>query len=270
MAVSNEEKYPQTETMHYDIYVDKSNRYNDGLENSPNRFVKFSDRKISSCWGVGVMEGLYKGQYKGTWRGLKLLKHATVLQIYQELLQKEKPKTIIEFGTFHGGSALWLSDMCKLFSLTDTKILTVDISHQYLAPNTKEMAGENTEFILGDVTNIISSISPERLQSLPHPWFVMDDSHIKVDKVLLDMSPFMKSGDYYVVEDCHPDMVLNPDIIINNMPYETRGLDGDWPVYRELETAMRELDDDFQVDTYYCDYFGYNSTVNMNSYLRKM
>ena len=104
MSVSNEEKYPQTETMHYDTLVDKLNRYGAGLENSPNRFVKFSDRKISSCWGVSVMEGLHKGQYKGTWRGLKLLKHATVLQIYQELLQKEKPKTIIEFGTFHSRS----------------------------------------------------------------------------------------------------------------------------------------------------------------------
>ena len=45
MSVSNEEKYPQTETMHYDTLVDKLNRYGAGLENSINRFVKFSDRK---------------------------------------------------------------------------------------------------------------------------------------------------------------------------------------------------------------------------------
>ena len=78
--------------------------------------------------------------------------------------------------------------MCRLFSLEDTKIITVDIYHQYLCSESKKLAGKNTSFMLGDVTKILETLTPELLQSLPHPWIVTDDSHVKVDKVLLGKS----------------------------------------------------------------------------------
>jgi len=266
----DEEKFPQTEVMHYDKLLNKLDKYVHGLEHSSDRFVNFSDRTTASCWGADVLECLYKGECKTTWKGVKVLKLATVLHTYQDILQKLKPKTIIEFGTFNGGSALWLSDMCKLFSLNDTKIISVDITHQNLLQRTREMTEDNTEFIQGDVLKIKDVITPERLRRLPHPWFVMDDSHVHVDKVLLDINEYMQAGDYYVIEDCHPDMVTSLDIIADNKPYEVSTFDGIWSMYRELENAMRQIGDEFKVDTYYCDYFGHNTTVNMNAYLRKI
>ena len=47
------------------------------------------------------------------------------LTIYQQLIQDLKPKTIIEFGTYEGGSALWMNDICKSL-LLNTKD-TIDI-----------------------------------------------------------------------------------------------------------------------------------------------
>ena len=41
-----------------------------------------------------------------SWKGLTLMKDPMTLTIYLQLIQELKPKSILEFGTFVGGSAL--------------------------------------------------------------------------------------------------------------------------------------------------------------------
>ncbi|MCZ6884296.1 MAG: cephalosporin hydroxylase family protein [Rickettsia endosymbiont of Ixodes ricinus] len=43
----------------------------------------------------------------------------------QGLIQELKPKTIIEFGSFKGASALWLADIQSL-SVKDGKVISID------------------------------------------------------------------------------------------------------------------------------------------------
>ena len=48
------------------------------------------------------------------WRGVEIAKYPTDLWVYQEILNEIKPDVIIEAGTYKGGSALYLADMCDL------------------------------------------------------------------------------------------------------------------------------------------------------------
>lgn len=47
----------------------------------------------------------------------------------QGLIQELKPKTIIEFGSFKGASALWLADIQSL-SVKDGKVISIDIDFE--------------------------------------------------------------------------------------------------------------------------------------------
>ena len=49
------------------------------------------------------------------WRGTIVLKDPLSLTINQQLLWELKPQTVIEFGAYKGGSALWTADMLKIF-----------------------------------------------------------------------------------------------------------------------------------------------------------
>ena len=64
---------------------------------------------------------------KHKWKGLTLMKDTMTLSIYMMMIQDIKPKTILEFGTYDGGSALWMEDVMKSLSL-DCEIHTFDIN----------------------------------------------------------------------------------------------------------------------------------------------
>lgn len=51
---------------------------------------------------------------KSTWEGIKILKYPTDLFVYQEIIFEIKPDLIVEFGSFSGGSALFLARMSQL------------------------------------------------------------------------------------------------------------------------------------------------------------
>ena len=41
-------------------------------------------------------------------------------------------------------------------------------------------------------------------QKLPHPWYVIEDSHVNVTGLLEYFDRFLQPGDYLMVEDIHP------------------------------------------------------------------
>jgi len=91
-------------------------------------------------------------------------------------------------------------------------------------------------FLKGD-SREISNFDTEML---PHPWIILEDAHIEVNKVMEYFEKHMHSGDYMIIED-------------------TRGKKG---------SALR-VPSTLLVDSYYCDYFGRNATSSMNTILCK-
>jgi cephalosporin hydroxylase len=116
--------------------------------------------------------------------------------IYQEILHEVRPGVIVETGTFSGGSALYLANICDI--LGSGRILTIDLDPQPDLPEHPRIT-----YIRG------SSISPEvvdRVRELSQGQTVMAilDSDHHADHVLAEMrayAPLIKMGSYLVVED---------------------------------------------------------------------
>ena len=168
---------------------------------------------------------------KFKWKGLTLMKDPMTLTIYQQLIQDIKPKTIIEFGTYEGGSALWMKDLCKSLSL-NTEVITIDINP--IKP-IKEI-----EFINLDI-NKINNFKFNKYES---PIIVIEDCHKNLKGIFNKVDNFLKKGDYFIVEDT---------LDINK--------------YSE----MIKLDlNKYKINRKYCDFWGKNNTWNCDSFFEKV
>ena len=77
----------------------------------------------------GPKISLLTGKYHTTWRGIELVKAPQDLIILQHLLWDLKPATIFEIGSYAGGSALWMSDVMKMYGYkTHTYSVDIDLS----------------------------------------------------------------------------------------------------------------------------------------------
>lgn len=208
------------------------------------RLVPFSARKQASIleecrhtvratqfakWGSNGRVGVH-------WKGVRSLKDPWDLVLYQMLLWELRPATIVELGSFEGGTAIWLADVARAYGIT-TSIVSIDIvrpDHDY----------PDVRFVRGDLSRPRAVLSHHRLGTLSHPWLVIEDAHVNLVPVLEQVHSFLRQGDYLVVEDtCEPDK------------YEVFG------------QFARAHDGDYWVDTSYTDNFGYNATFNWNSIL---
>jgi cephalosporin hydroxylase len=139
------------------------------------------------------------GAYGVNWKGHELLKNPCDLWIYIELIQKIKPKYIIETGTHFGASALYFSDMVKMLGI-DTTIITIDINPKLnfdaTAAKIISLRGISTSTsIVNEVSRIIK---PEDIV------LVMLDSDHSKENVLNELnaySRFVTLNSYLIVED---------------------------------------------------------------------
>ena len=182
---------------------------------------------------------------KHKWKGLTLMKDPMTLSIYMMMIQDIKPKTILEFGTYDGGSALWMEDIMKSLSL-DYKIHTFDINPDRV----KLPEDSKIKYHELDNKNINEFIDQRRelFENMESPILMIEDSHVNVDEVVRSIDPFLKSGDYLVIEDT-----------LDRNKYQNTILS---------ENGIRSMS--YEVDTYYCDFWGINNSWNINSIFRKV
>jgi cephalosporin hydroxylase len=202
----------------------------DDIENilSQPRYILYNDRPITSH--VHVDNLLMSQGVKDcmTWRGIALGKSVYDFALIPMMIWEIQPASIIEIGSGEGASAIWMADLCKSYNLP-TRVYSIDIE----PPSIKYL---DVTFLKGD-SREISNFDTEML---PHPWIILEDAHIEVNKVMEYFEKHMHSGDYMIIED-------------------TRGKKG---------SALR-VPSTLLVDSYYCDYFGRNATSSMNTILCK-
>jgi cephalosporin hydroxylase len=182
---------------------------------------------------------------KFKWKGLTLMKDPFTITTYQQFLQDKKPKTIIEFGTWDGGSALWMSDIIESIGET-VSIFTFDNDSSKITSQLTD--NKNITFTELDVYNIREYVDNnlQKLKNLPKPILVIEDCHHNLKEILEQCDRFLDSDDYIIVEDTlfvpkHNDMV---EFAVDHPNYS--------------------------VDKYYCDFWGQNCSWNVNSYLKKL
>ncbi len=217
------------------------------------RFVNIKNRKFASV--IYQFSAAFINTYSETiksskwnkhkWKGLTLMKDPMTLSIYMMMIQDIKPKTILEFGTYDGGSALWMEDTIKSLSL-ECDIHTFDINQDRVKlPNNSKI-----KFHMLDNNKINAFINQNRVlfEDMESPILMIEDSHVNAAGVIRSLDPFLESGDYLVIEDTiekkkYQDTILSENSI-SSMSYE--------------------------VDTYYCDFWGLNNSWNVNSIFRKI
>jgi len=166
-----------------------------------------------------------------TWRGIALGKSIYDFALIPMIIWEIQPATILEIGSGEGASAIWMADLCKSYGLSTTRVHSIDIE-----PPSIEYEG--VTFSKGDSREINNTIFD--IENLPHPWIILEDAHIEVNKVITYFEKHMHVGDYMIIED-------------------TRGKKG----------STLEIPSTLYVDAYYCDYFGRNATSSMNTILCK-
>jgi cephalosporin hydroxylase len=124
------------------------------------------------------------------WLGVNVLKCPLDLWMYQEVLCRTRPDTIIETGTWNGGSALFLASVCD--QLGNGRIITVDIEKR---PRRRH---RRITYITGSSLDIVGRLNPSG-----RVMVILDSDHSK-DHVLDELhaySPLVSEGCYLIVED---------------------------------------------------------------------
>jgi cephalosporin hydroxylase len=91
---------------------------------------------------------------------VEVMKSPLDLITLQDLFGREKPATVIEFGSYTGGCALWYADVLKCFGIK-SHVYSIDISLDCLHKTAKMR--EDITFIKADVTKDMEKIFPEKM-----------------------------------------------------------------------------------------------------------
>jgi cephalosporin hydroxylase len=189
------------------------------------------------------------------YRGVPCLKSPLDLVLYLQLIHRLGPRTIIEIGSKFGGSALWFADTLSAHGI-DGRVVSIDL----VSP---ERAGDaRIDFRQGDVRCLDGCLPMTYLQSLKHPWLVVEDSAHHFETTLAALDFFdreLVSGDYIVIEDG----------VVDQLP-ELQYRSFDNGPNRAVAAFLARRSADYAIDVSLCDHFGYNVTYCPNGWLRRV
>ncbi len=227
------------------------------------RFVKISEREDRCDIPKSAWRPLTENAYLQTWKGVLLEKDPMQIASYPMLIDELQPKTIIELGALKGGSAIWLADSLELLCIKG-EVYCVDSDLSQL--DEKAKADSRIHFLEGDCREISAVLPTELLFKLPHPWLVIEDVHDNLTGILEHFkNNGLQTGDYLIIEDT------------NKFMWEVWEDWEDQELIRrgcckmdELRNWLMNHQEEYMIDTYYQDMYGYNASKNWNSILKKL
>ena len=250
----------------YTLFGKRQAEVTEKYKSSPNRYQQISTRQDRSELSIDAIKAQCKGKYFITHRGCHVVKSADDIMVFQQVLWDLRPATVIELGTFTGGSAIWMADMLRIMEV-ESHIYSMDIDTSLIDGRVKELQPDNVSFLQGDSYAIEKTFTDEFLKSLPHPWLIAEDSHTNVYGVLQYFHQYMQTGDYFIVEDLNPDVPCNFGYgRIFPVSYNKAGSVG----INILKQFLSDYSHYYAVDSFYTDFFGYNGTWNWHGYIRRM
>jgi cephalosporin hydroxylase len=212
-----------------------------------------TERAAHSDIDYDLLMKIQRGAMAYQYRGVPLQKNPFDLAIYSMLLDRARPRTLIEIGSYRGGSAIWFADQASLLAL-GLKVLSIDLEVPAHAPN------PSIDFLQGDARNLGATLASSLMRGLPRPLMIVEDSsHLSgtTSAVLEFFDPWVRPGEYIVIEDG-----ILSDMRVADM-YNGGPL-------RAIERFLERRAGKYEVDRGLCDYFGTNVTWNVNGYLRRL
>lgn len=196
---------------------------------------------------------IQQGTMAYRYRGLSLQKNPFDLALYPLLLAKAGPRTLIEIGSFEGGSALWFADQGNILGL-DMQVISIDIEVPQAA------AHPSVSFLRGDARGLAGVLSPSFMRGLRRPLMIVEDSSHEARTtaaVLEFFDEWLYPNEYIVIEDG-----ILSDMRVAHL-YDGGPL-------RAIEAFLEKRGSSYEVDRGLCDYFGRNVTWNVDGYLRRL
>jgi cephalosporin hydroxylase len=197
---------------------------------------------------------IQQGAMAYRYRGVALLKNPFDLALYPLLLQRARPRTLIEIGSYGGGSALWFADQRP-----DMRVWSIDLKPPDLSGMTP-IAGPPVTFLEGDARSLGLVLTPEMMQSIERPLLVVEDSsHMAATTaaVLDFFDPWLRAGEFIVIEDG----ILTAMRVADSY---------DGGPLRAIHEFLARTNGRYEIDRTLCDYFGKNVTWNVDGYLRRL
>lgn len=197
------------------------------------------------------LDTVVKGHHNVTYRGIKMIKNPFDYVLYQMIIDEVKPDLIIEIGTNHGGTALYLLDLMEKYN-ENCEIHTMDVISYEM--NELVTSNKKIKLFLGGYQGYDTELAKNFNKIL-----VIDDgSHDYLDvKAGLDkFKDLVSLNSYFVVEDG----------ILNNIGLEDSYNGG--PI-RAINEFI-EFNKNFVIDRKWCDFFGKNATFNPDGYLKRV
>jgi len=137
-----------------------------------------------------------------TWMGVQTYKSPMDMWNYQEILFSLKPSVVIEFGTWHGGSALFFSSIMQQIGRSYI-VVSVDIEASRISEKAKSDPGVRL-LTMSSAAPELKEILKDIREKNPGPAFAILDSDHSKQHVLAEMTnlrDILVAGDYLVVED---------------------------------------------------------------------
>jgi cephalosporin hydroxylase len=166
----------------------------DRLEADPTR----TERVVADFHRLYYDAGEAGGTWKQTfWLGVPVWKCPLDLWIYQEIIHDLRPGLIVETGTAHGGSALYLASLCDVIGRGE--VITIDTQQfpgRPVHPRIRYLFGSSTDPEIVDVVREAAATA--------NGVFVMLDSDHRCAHVADELrmyAPLVPPGGYIVVED---------------------------------------------------------------------
>jgi len=143
------------------------------------------------------LEGETNSHLRTLWMGFPCQKCPLDLWIYQEIFAEIRPDLIVEAGTFHGGSALYMAHVLDV--LGKGEIITIDVverSPRPIHPRIRYVTGSSGD---GNLIDQLLCTRPNDEVRL----VILDSDHSKnhVSQELRLLAPFVTIGSYLIVED---------------------------------------------------------------------
>lgn len=178
-----------------------------GLRQLAGPVEELLDARLDEYWHTRSATALLD-----TYADLPIVKFPEDLRVYEQLLWDMRADTVIEIGTFAGGSALWFRDRLRVqraYGRTSAAplVISIDVSTEQAA---EALRAVDTAFddeitvVEGDVTD---AELPERVAALLGPdrrAFVVEDSAHVYETTLAALQGFARfvpPGGWFVVED---------------------------------------------------------------------
>ena len=144
----------------------------------------------------------YENAAHQTWQntfymGHQILKCPLDLWHYQEILSTVRPDLIIETGTCHGGSALYLAHLCDLLGVG--RVITIDIEHKDGRPTHPRIEYWTASSTATDVV-ARATAAASRANTV---MVILDSDHSEphVSKELEAYADLVTPGSFLIVED---------------------------------------------------------------------